>query len=76
MKPLTVKQKMTLEAIEYFIDNNGYSPTFQELAKLLNKNVSTVFKKVIILEEAGYVSSISGKQRTIKVLRGVSNWEK
>lgn len=73
MKPLTVKQKMTLEAIEYFIDNNGYSPTFQELAKLLNKNVSTVFKKVIILEEAGYVSSISGKQRTIKVLRGVSN---
>lgn len=71
MKKLSIKQKITLEAIEWFINRNGYSPTFQELANILDCNVSTVFKKVILLEEKGYISTISGKKRTMKVLKGL-----
>jgi len=75
MKELTVKQKITLEAIEWFINENGYSPTFQELADILECNISTVFKKVLLLEDKGYVSTINGKQRTLKVLKGVCECE-
>lgn len=71
MLPLSVKQKMTLEAIEWFIHEYGYSPTFKELADLLEKNVCTVFKKVVLLEEKGYVKTDKGKSRTIQVIRSI-----
>lgn len=72
MMKLTRKQKMTLEAIEYFINENGYSPTYKEIADLLNmKSESGVHRIVIILEEKGYVKTANGKARTIRVLRGV-----
>ena len=32
---LTIKQKMLLEAIEWFINEYGYSPTNRELANIL-----------------------------------------
>lgn len=67
---LTVKQKMLLEAIECFINENGYSPTVRELAKLLKWNTRQVFDKLMILEEKGYIKTENSKARTIKVLRG------
>ncbi|MBS7020381.1 MAG: LexA repressor [Firmicutes bacterium] len=67
---LTVKQKMLLEAIEHFINENGYSPTNRELAKLLNWNTRQVFDKLMILEEKGYIKTENSKARTIKVLKG------
>ena len=48
---LTVKQKMLLEAIEWFINEYGYSPTNRELANILKCDVNTVFKKLLILEQ-------------------------
>lgn len=75
MEELSVKQRITLEAIEWFIDRNGYSPTFQELAYILDCNICTVFKKVIILEQKGYISTEPKKKRTIKVLRGLEECE-
>ena len=68
---LTIKQKMVLEAIEYLINQNGISPTYTEIANLLKCSVSQVFYKLIILEEKGYISTVNGKARTIKVLRSV-----
>lgn len=69
---LTIKQKILLEAIEWFINEHGYSPTIKELSKLTkNKSVSTVFTKLMELERKGYISTENGKARTIKVLRGV-----
>jgi len=67
---LTIKQKKTLEAIEYFIEKYKYSPTYREIAKLLNIDVSQVFKSVMLLEEKGYVSTKNGKARSIIILRG------
>ena len=34
---LTIKQKMLLEAIEWFINEYGYSPTNRELANILKQ---------------------------------------
>ena len=73
MKKLTIKQKMVYEAIDYFINHNGYSPTFREIASLLNSDVRAVFEKVLILERNGYISTCNGKTRTIKIIRGVDD---
>lgn len=72
MKKLTIKQKIVLDAIDYFINENGYPPTLQELCNLTgNKSKSTVFNKLMQLEEKGYISTKNGKARTIKILKDV-----
>ena len=69
---LTIKQKTVLEAIEYFINENGYPPTVQELCDLTgDKSKNTVFNKLMQLEEKGYISTKNGKARTIKILKDV-----
>lgn len=72
MSKLTIKQKQILEAIAYFINTNGYPPTNRELATLLKCDVNTVFKKLMILEEKGYIKTTNGKARSIVVMKG---WE-
>ena len=67
---------MLLEAIEYFINENGYSPTVRELSKILNIDIKPVFEKLIILENKGYISTVNGKARTIKVLKHIESDEK
>ena len=71
MKKLSVKQLQILEAIEYFINQNGVSPTYREIATLLNCDVRQVFEKVLLLEQKGYISTINGKARTIKIIKKV-----
>ncbi len=72
MSNLTIKQKIVLEAIDYFISENGYPPTLQEICNLIgNKSKSTVFNKLMQLEEKGYISTKNGKARTIKILKDV-----
>lgn len=70
---LTTKQKMVLEAIEWFISDKGYSPTYREIADMLQSDVRTVFEKALILEEKGYIATDNGRARTIKVLKGVDD---
>lgn len=70
---LTIKQKQVLEVIEWFIKENGYSPTYREISIILNKDVKSVFRISMILEEKGYISTINGRSRTIKILRGVDD---
>lgn len=69
MSNLTVKQKMLLEAIEWFINENGYSPTHRELAELLDCDTRPIFEKLMILEKKGYITTKNGKARTIKVVK-------
>lgn len=66
---LTIKQKMVLEFIEWFIDEYGYSPTYQEIADSLHSHPDNVFKKVLILIDKGYLTQVNGKQRTIRVIK-------
>ena len=62
---LTIKQKMLLEAIEWFINEYGYSPTNRDLANLLKCDVNTVFKN------KGYIKTQNGRARTIQIIKGV-----
>lgn len=74
MNKLSIKQKQLLEAIQYFIDLNKYPPTINELCILLNnQSKSTVFNKLLILEEKGYIKTTNGKARSIVILRGVDD---
>lgn len=67
---LTNKQKQVFNAIEYLIEEKGYSPTYQEIADLLNvKNVSNIFNIVMNLEKKRYVSTKQGKSRTIMIVK-------
>jgi DNA-binding CsgD family transcriptional regulator len=60
---------MVLESLEYFINEHGYSPTYKELASMLNCDYNTVFKKILILMDKGYVSGVNGKARTLRVVK-------
>jgi repressor LexA len=69
---LTIKQKEVLEAIEWFINENGFSPTVRELCSMIgNKDTHTMHNKLFELEKKKYISTIHGKSRTIKILRGI-----
>ena len=73
MKDLTIKQAMLLEAIDYFINQNGYSPTIRELSSILNVDIKPVFEKLIVLENKGYITTVNGKARTIRVIKHIEN---
>lgn len=68
---LTIKQKDAYFAIQYFIKEYGYSPTYRELAKMLNCDVSTAFSKVLQLEKKGYVKTGQGLFRTIRIIKEI-----
>jgi len=66
---LTKKQMITLECIDWFIKEHGYSPTYRELGELLNCDTASAFKRVTNLIIKGYVSETPGKFRTLKVVK-------
>ena len=68
MVKLTTKQKIVLEAIEWYIDKYGISPTIREIAKLTNTTSHPTHEKLLKLEELGVISTINGSARSIKVL--------
>lgn len=66
LEPLTGKQKQTIDFINSFVRKRGYSPSFQEIAKHLGKNLSTAQYFVIQLKEKGYLKKTAGKARGIR----------
>ena len=71
MNKLTIKQKITLECIEWYINTYKISPTVRELANILKCDVNTVFKKLLILEDKGYIKTQNGRARTIQIIKKV-----
>lgn len=66
LKPLTKKQKKTLDFITSFIRENAYSPSLQEIANFLGtKNLSTAQYYVEELEKKGYLKKTAKKTRGI-----------
>ena len=67
---LTKRQKEVLNTIETFIKNNGYSPTYRDIAQMLSmKHVSSVFEIVRKLDEKGYVTTNFGEARSIRIIK-------
>lgn len=66
---LTYKQKITLDYIDHFINENGYSPTYKEIAEMIDSPVCSAFNIVNRLINKGYLSMANGKWRTIRVVK-------
>jgi len=68
-KQLTQKQQNVLNAIETYISENGYPPSYSQLAKLVNlKSNSTISGYLVRLKEAGYITWDEGCPRTLRII--------
>lgn len=69
MQPLTKKQKEILDYIINFIDENGYSPSYREIAANFDfSSTATVAEYVNLLRSKGYLDSAEhGHARSIQV---------
>lgn len=65
---LTRRQKEVLDFIVGFVEENGYSPSYEELARGLNlASVATVHKHIEALESRGYLRRSFNQSRSVEV---------
>ena len=69
--PLTGKEQLTFQIIEA----KRRPPSVRELARELGLTNRAVILRLEKLEKKGYISRDKGKQRTIRVARGVLEWK-
>jgi len=68
MDPLTKKQTEILGYIRNFIDENGYSPSYREIAHFFElSSTGTVAEYIAILEEKGYLTKDAMEARAIQL---------
>lgn len=67
MKELTKKQAKLVEFIKKFIMDNGYSPTYKEIAEHFAVNVNAIQQAIAALVKKGYIEKIQGISRGIKL---------
>lgn len=66
--PLTKKQSDFLNFIKNFIDENGYAPSYREIAQSLSfSSVATVAEYINILEQKGYLTKEEACARAIQL---------
>jgi repressor LexA len=64
---LTRRQREVLDVVREFIDRNGYSPSLEEIAKVLGlSSVATVHKHVSHLVQKGHVRRSWNQNRSIE----------
>ena len=67
---LTARQKQVLDFISDFIEDKGYSPSYEEMARGLSlASLATVHKHVSALEERGYLKRAYNQSRSLDVSR-------
>lgn len=65
---LTIRQKQVLDFIADFIEERGYSPSYEEMARGLNlASLATVHKHVSALEEKKYLRRSYNQSRSLEV---------
>jgi len=68
MEPLTKRQKEILTYLGNFIQENGYAPSFREIAYYFEfSSTGTVAEYVNILEEKGYIQKDAMEARAIQL---------
>jgi DNA-binding MarR family transcriptional regulator len=65
MMGLTPKQKQVFEFISQFYEDNGYSPTLEEIAKKFKKSVPTIQQYIDALIKKEYLHKTEGSVRNI-----------
>jgi repressor LexA len=65
---LTKRQREILDFVTQFIDQNGYSPSMEEIAEHFNfASLNAVFKHLEALEVRGYLHRDSNRARSIQL---------
>ena len=65
---LTKRQKEVLDFIADFVEQNGYSPSYEELAQGLNlASLATVHKHIQALESRNYLRRLFNQSRSLEV---------
>ncbi|MCM3110698.1 transcriptional regulator [Lederbergia lenta] len=73
MTELTNRQKDVLNAIEFYVSDKGYSPSYRELSKMIGiASVSTMSGHLDKLKEKGYITFAPGRPRTIRIEKSIS----
>ena len=68
--PLTKRQKEILDFIESFLDENGYSPSFEEIAEAFGyASLATVHEHLTNLERKGYIRRSYNESRSLELVR-------
>jgi len=68
MDPLTKKQKDILDYIRGFVDDNGYAPSYREIAHFFDlSSTGTIAEYINILEEKGYLTKDAMEARAIQL---------
>ncbi len=66
---VTRRQKEVLDFLEAFVNRNGYSPSFEEIARGMGlKSLATVHKHITNLEKKGLLDRVHNRSRSIDVL--------
>ena len=67
--PLTKRQKEILDHIEGFIGENGYAPSFEEIADAFGySSLATVHEHLSNLERKGYIRKAYNESRSIELI--------
>ena len=65
---LTRRQKEVLDFIAAFVDENGYSPSYDEIAHALNlASLATVYKHITALEQKNYLRRGVNQSRSLDI---------
>ncbi len=66
---LTRRQKEVLDFLIRFINRNGYSPSFEEMAKGLHlSSLATIHKHLQVLEKKGFIRRRYNQSRSVEVI--------
>ncbi len=66
---VTRRQKEVIDFLETFVSRNGYSPSFDEIARGMGlKSLATVHKHITNLEKKGLLDRVHNRSRSIDLL--------
>jgi|DEB0MinimDraft_10_1074344.scaffolds.fasta_scaffold00194_5 DNA-binding MarR family transcriptional regulator len=66
---MTPAQRKVYDEIASYIMLYGHSPAHHEIGEALGLNTSTITRCIERLVEAGYITSIPGAARTLRIVR-------
>jgi len=67
---LTKKQRQILDYVESFVDTNGYSPSYEEIADHFGYNsLATVHEHLTNLEQKGFLRKNYNKSRSLEIVK-------
>ncbi len=67
--PLTKRQKEILDHVASFIEENGYAPSFEEIADAFGySSLATVHEHLSNLERKGYIRKAYNESRSIELV--------